>query len=250
MEKSPSIALGAVTYDIPKRGATILLSTPTFLERFIWPATRIILKACAHFTVRGTENLETLPRGVIFAANHSSEADPIVVPAALPFFSKHLGVFYTSREQSFYRRSGWRQKIYGGTLFKLWGAYPVKAGTHDYETSLRNHIELLQKGKSVCIFPEGKKTDTGTIGEAKGGVGYLSLRTGRPVVPVAISGTYGLRLRNFIRGKSHIIVSFGKPLYPKDLFENPDTVTIRHDHDECRAAARKIMSEVALMLKK
>ncbi len=223
---------------------TLLLRTPALLQHIIWPTTRLILKFFTRFRVIGLENLENLPPGVIFAANHSSEIDPIVIPAALPFMSQHFGMFYTSREQSFYKRSGWRQKFYGGTLFKLWGAYPVKVGVHNYEASLGEHIRLLEHHKSVCIFPEGRKTDTGELQEGKGGMIYLAHKTGKPIVPVFIEGVFKLSFLNFFFMRRRITVNFGKPLYIGNLLPQPQQLLITAGHDDCREGAQKIMTEI------
>jgi 1-acyl-sn-glycerol-3-phosphate acyltransferase len=208
----------------------------------------MILRFFIRFEVHGRENLVNLPSGVIFAPNHSSELDPILVPAAMSFASKHLGMFYTSREQSFYKNSGWRKMFYGGTFFKIWGAYPVVVGSHNYDTSLRNHTEILKRGHPVCIFPEGKKTVTGQLGESKGGVGYLSYMTKAPIVPVAIKGVYQLSFSDFLLRKRKVHFYFGKPLYPKDIFANEKHITISHERDDCRLAAARVMGEVRTLL--
>ncbi|TSC83841.1 MAG: L-acyl-sn-glycerol-3-phosphate acetyltransferase [Parcubacteria group bacterium Gr01-1014_17] len=152
-------------------------------------------------------------RGVIFAANHSSELDAIVVPAALPFLSPLLPIFYVSRPRAFYKTSGWRQIFYGGLLFKLWGSHHATAGFKDYEKSLATHINILEKGGSVLIFPEGRKTRDGNIGkEAHGGVAYLAYRTGCSVVPVRIFGDFNMTLGDFLLLRRHIVAVFGTPI--------------------------------------
>lgn len=197
--------------------------SPRILQRAIWHVTRALLRLFCGFEVRGLENLRSdikirsyfnNKRGVIFAANHSSELDPIVVPAALPFFSPHLPIFYISRPREFYRTSGWRQFFYGGFLFKLWGSHAAVAGFKDYEKSLATHLNILQRGGSVLIFPEGRKTRDGNIQtEAHGGVAYLARRTCCPVVPVRIFGDFNMTLRDFFLCKRKISIVFGAPLF-------------------------------------
>ncbi len=154
-------------------------------------------------------------QGVIFAANHSSELDPILVPAALPFLSPLLPIFYVSRPRVFYKTSGWRQFLYGGLLFKLWGAHSVRpaVGGADYAQSLAAHIQILKIGGSVLIFPEGRKTRDGNIQrEAHGGVAYLARTTGMPVVPVRIFGDFNMTLGDFFLRRRRIVVVFGTPI--------------------------------------
>lgn len=210
--------------------------SPLILQKAIWHATRAILFFFCRFEVRGLENL---PKkcGVIFAANHSSELDPIVVPAALPFFSPLLPVFYVSRPREFYQTSGWRQFFYGGFFFKLWGSHAAIAGFHDYEKSLATHIQILEKGESVLIFPEGRKTRDGNIQkEAHGGVAYLARRTDCPIVPVRIVGDFNITLGDFFLRRRKISVIFGTPV----RFAKDHAALYQED-------AQKILSAIALL---
>ncbi len=197
--------------------------SPLILQKAIWHATRAVLFFFCRFEVRGLENLPSsnklrpyliAKKGVIFAANHSSEMDAIVVPAALPFFSPLLPIFYVSRPREFYKTSGWRQFFYGGLFFKLWGSHSATAGFHDYEQSLAAHIKILEKGGSVLIFPEGRKTRDGNIQqEAHGGVAYLAHRMQCPVVPVRIFGDFNMSFGDFCLRRRRIVVIFGEPIF-------------------------------------
>jgi len=187
--------------------------SPLILQKLIWIPTRLILWFFGHLEVKGLENLKDLRTNAIFAVNHSSELDPILLPAALPLFSRFSPIFYTSREQSFYKHSGWRQRFYGGAFFKAWGAYPVSVGLHDYDKSLVNQARIMNDGGDLCIFPEGRKTTDGNIQKAKGGVAYLSYITKKPIVPVHYTGTYRLSMGEFFSRKRHLTVSFGAPIY-------------------------------------
>lgn len=197
--------------------------SPLILQTFIWPATRFILRFFGHLKIEGLDNLREIKKGqgVIFVANHTSELDPILLPASLPFLSKLMPIFYTSREKSFYANSGWRQIFYGGCLFKLWGAHPIRPGLKDYEKSLETHIRLVEEGKSVLIFPEGKKTGDGLIHpeNAKGGVGFMAHKTDRVVVPIRIDGVYNLSFIKFFSFKSYLKIKFLDPVHFNDFLK-------------------------------
>jgi 1-acyl-sn-glycerol-3-phosphate acyltransferase len=186
--------------------------SPLILQKLIWIPTNILLRGFGRLKIRGTENLEGLKGPVIFACNHTSETDPFFVPASLPFFSRFSPIFYTSRESKFYVNSGWRKYFYGGTFFKAWGSYPVHVGLHDYEKSLAHHIDILRAGGSLCIFPEGRTTPDGNIQPAKGGVSYLAYVTGAPVVPVRIGGVFRFSFKDFLLGRRHLSIAYGKPM--------------------------------------
>lgn len=201
-------------------GERFLYVFPLILQTLIWIPMRILLVIFVHFKVRGIDQLDRLPRSVIFAVNHQSEWDPILVPAALPFLSPLSPMFYTAREREFYEKKGIKSFFYGGTFFKIWGAYSVKVGVKNYERSLWQHIGILeQMAGSICFFPEGEKSKDGTLGAFKGGVSFLAHRTETTIVPVMISGVFGMKRKDFFLRHSHITVTFGKPIYPETLFE-------------------------------
>jgi 1-acyl-sn-glycerol-3-phosphate acyltransferase len=218
--------------------------SPLILQTIIWIPTRIIFFLFGRLRVRGLENLTTINGSVIFAPNHSSELDPVLIPASLAFFSRLMPMFYTSREQSFYKYSSWRKYIYGGTLFKLWGSYPVYPGKNNFDLSLPNHIEILRNNKSLCMFPEGKKTRDGNLGLPKAGVAYLAQLTQCAVVPVYISGVYQTKFSDFILRKNKISVTFGRPLYYQDLLKENSDVVSPTNYQKYQSGAVIVMTKI------
>ena len=193
--------------------------SPLVLQKLIWIPTRLLLVFFASFEVKGLNNLKDIKGNAILACNHASELDPILPPAALPFWSHLSPMFYASREKSFYEGAGWRRHFYGGKFFKAWGAYQVFIGLHDYEQSLVNQLQIIRDGGTLCIFPEGKTTPNGKMQSIKGGVAYLSHMTGIPIVPVRLEGTFRFSIDNFLRRRIKLKVIFGKPIYVKSLEE-------------------------------
>src|SRR3989344_3817444 len=108
-----SIVASVPTFVYKKRRLTrFFYWSPWILQHSIWPIVRPLFLLFIHLDIRGAEHLTALDpksRGVIFAVSHSSELDSILVPAALPFLSPFLPMFYTSREWTFYKTSGWRR---------------------------------------------------------------------------------------------------------------------------------------------
>jgi 1-acyl-sn-glycerol-3-phosphate acyltransferase len=130
-------------------------------------------------------------KGILFAPNHISEMDVLMVRFGLPFIIPIMPMYYVSMTKDHYQdeKFGWRKHFYGGSFFRLLGAYSAYLGIRDYQASLINHIELLENGKAVCIFPEGKMgMETFKPGEAKGGVGFLAEYTNTDIVPVQLKG--------------------------------------------------------------
>ncbi len=215
--------------------------SPYVFQNLIWPATRFFMVFFGRLSITGLDNLKTIKGPMIFAANHSSEIDPFLVPVSLPFLSRISPIFYITREKSFYDESGVRQFFYGGLLFKLFGGYPASIGLKNYEKSLATHIEILKSGYSLCVFPEGQKTTDGKLREAKGGVAYLAWTANVPVIPVGISGDFKLSLKEFFLRKRNIRVSFGKPVMVRDLIAPKLEPTIVGDIDDFRIIATRVM---------
>lgn len=184
-----------------------------FLQFIIQIIFRIFLKIFFNFKITGIDEVTKIleknkkhKKGIIFAANHISEWDSFMIRFALPFILPIMPFYYVSMTKEHYRRFGWRSFFYGGFFFKLVGAYPAYTGIRDYQVSLINHIQLLEKGNAICIFPEGKMgPEHYREGEAKGGVGFLSEYTKTNIIPVQIKGLKNISWSNVFRFKKPII---------------------------------------------
>lgn len=218
---------------------------PFILQTLFWIPARLVLHFFVHFKILGKKNLKEVRRGVIFAVNHVSESDPILLPSALNPFSSFMPIFYVSLKKGYYKHLGLKSFFYGATVFKIFGAYPAEIGIKNYEISLAKHIQLLKMGKSVCIFPEGKRSLNGGLLPPKGGVVALAKFTGKPIVPVAISGHFKMTWKDLFMRRRNIMISFGKPISTEQLFAGLENVTYS---DYKTIASEKIMVEVEKLL--
>lgn len=150
-------------------------------------AARVALLALFAFRARGQAGV---PRegGVILAANHASFLDPIAVGCALP-----RPVHYLARE-SLFDVPGLR------ALLPKLNVTPIRRGAGDVR-ALRTALELLRGGAAVLVFPEGTRSRDGRFGPLRAGAGLLAARSGAPVVPTVIAGSFQAwpRTRTFPR---------------------------------------------------
>ena len=214
-------------------------------QSLVWPFLWLAWKIFLHIKVVGLENLTHLQWPAIFAANHTTELDPLILPArSISPLDPALHMAFVSAERSFYQREErgrLRSKLYGGNIFHLFGAYPAKRGVNNYHLALLKHIQFLNAGCNVAIFPEGKITKTGQFSQAKGGVIHLSLATGAPIIPVSIIGHYGLTPRSFFLRKHTVVVRYGMPIYCEDLVLDKSTL----NYSEYRNLAnKKVMNAI------
>ena len=218
---------------------------PRILQTLAWVPTRLLLAGFCHFQVSGIEHLKEL-RQAIFAVNHSSELDPVLLTGALSPFGRFSPMFYLAgpREMFRHERFGLRRYIYTTLFFKAWGAYSSPKGLRDYTKALIVHTTMLLEGRSLCVFPEGFVTKTGELGEPRGGFIHLCLSSGVPIVPVAISGIYKMSLVDFLGRRRQIIIEYGKPITAEAILSGRSDLPI----DEHRSAAAKVFEEISTML--
>jgi 1-acyl-sn-glycerol-3-phosphate acyltransferase/ubiquinone/menaquinone biosynthesis C-methylase UbiE len=187
---------------------------PRILQTLSWLPTRLLLKVFCRFEVRGKENLKGLPQA-IFAVNHASELDPIILTAALSPFGRFAPLYFVTAPTADFdhERFKWRRFLYRSNwFFKAWGAYPTNSGHNDYSVSLANHVALLKQCMSLCIFPEGGKTRDGLLRKPHGGVSYLGAVSQVPIIPVAIRGTFHFSLAKLFFSRRSITIEFGRPV--------------------------------------
>jgi glycerol-3-phosphate dehydrogenase (NAD(P)+) len=123
-----------------------------------------------------------LEGGLIVASNHRSFLDPFAIGGALPW---RRPLNYVAKVELFERR--WQ-----GWILSRLGAFPIRRGESD-EDSMETARCVIERGGAVCIFPEGTRIRSGSLGDPKRGVGRLALQTGAPVIPAAVLGTEEVR---------------------------------------------------------
>ena len=152
-------------------------------------------------------NSAYLPKegGGVIASNHLSHLDGIIINA--------VTAYHTRRKINFLAAEDVYNKNF---LFKflcdLANCIPVKRSTSD-RVALLKVIKLLKDDKLVGLFPEGQRSRDGNIGEAKMGVAIMAIKSGTPIIPLAISGTFEAFPRKTKMIKPvKVKLKFGKPL--------------------------------------
>ncbi|QWS34835.1 lysophospholipid acyltransferase family protein [Curtobacterium aetherium] len=144
---------------------------------------------------------------VIFASNHVSFIDSVILPAVLDRRLSFLAKsdYFTGRGLK-----GWATK----TFFNAIGQLPIdRSGGKASEASLRTGLQVLARGEQLGIYPEGTRSPDGTLYRGRTGIARMVLEGRVLVVPVAMIGTrevqqIGQKFPKFKR----VGVVFGKPL--------------------------------------
>lgn len=148
-----------------------------------------------------THGMANVPRSgpVILAANHIGVLDgPLLVA-----MTQRL-TFAMAKSELF---SG-----AVGNLLEIIGQIPVDQNHLDTH-ALRRAVKVLREERAFAIFPEGGRDD-GELRTIKGGVAYLAMVTGAPVVPVAILGSRlpGQTISALPPAGSEIHIVYGEPI--------------------------------------
>ncbi|MGH9748177.1 MAG: AMP-binding protein [Candidatus Acidiferrales bacterium] len=171
--------------------------------------------------VRGRENLRGVAGPVLIVSNHITYIDPGFVLTALPPRLRWRTAVAMGGERLAALRNpppgtGFFRGLLGRVQYPLLLAIfhvfplPMRGG---FRKSFAFAGELVDRGWSVLVFPEGELTPDGAIAPFRAGIGLLATRLGIPVVPVWLDGLFELREANkHWTSFGHIRVAVGAPV--------------------------------------
>ncbi|MEM6314455.1 MAG: lysophospholipid acyltransferase family protein [Planctomycetota bacterium] len=189
---------------------------------------RLYLRIVHRLGVDGTEHLPEKPPAIVIA-NHCSHLDAAVLLAALPGGLRR-DAFPVSADDYFFCTT---RRSLAATL--LIGALPIKRGK-----AVRHALGDLRKrltggATTLILFPEGTRSEDGTLGEFKPGLGMLTAGLDVPIIPARIIGTHAALPKGSRFAKPHrITVRFGEAMCFKDTPNKRDGW--EQTTAECRAA--------------
>ncbi len=178
----------------------------------------ILFPPLFRFKFEGFENLPSEGRCLV-VTNHLSNWDPIIVATYLP----RRATFPAKREIFSVPVLGW--------LCRGWGLIPVRRDGLDMP-ALRVLLRVCAAESAVGLFPEGTRSRKGVLSQPLAGAAYLAVKTGAPVVPLAIWGTEKYTKRGRLRhGRFPVRLRMGAPfrLAPPAGPLRSDTLAERSD---------------------
>jgi 1-acyl-sn-glycerol-3-phosphate acyltransferase len=196
----------------------------TWFYQFAIYATTLLLNVFSRWSVKGLEHVP--PRGpLLVVANHQSSIDPPTVVGIMPRTVHTMA----------------KQEIFDGplaTLARRYGSFPVRRGTADRQ-AITTALGYLKKGSAVVMFPEGTRSRSGQLLKAQPGAGLLALRSGAPILPVALVGTCQVKNVKTLLARQRIEIIIGQPapLPTYDGLSKSDTLDAATDEIMGRLAA-------------
>lgn len=127
----------------------------------------------------------------IMCANHQSNWDGPILAS----FTKRK-MYIMAKEELF-------KTNFLKWLLKKLLVFPVKRGKMDLN-SMKYSLNVLKNEEILMLFPEGTRKGIAKNGKSQNGAAFMALRTGVPVIPVAIIG----KMKPFHK----VIIHYGKPL--------------------------------------
>lgn len=223
---TPLIALATIVLGLISLMVSVCRASAGTLDQLARAWGRALL-AASFIRVRaeGAEKLDA-HGAYVFIANHGSYMDIPALLTALPhqfrFFAKK-GLFTIPLLGSHLRRAG---------------HLPVDRS--NARNSLRSMTEgarmVRERGTSVLLFPEGGRNPVG-LRDFQEGAAYIAIKTGVPVVPVAIVGMRELLPQGTIHIHSgRVMVRVGDPI--------PTAGLTLKDRDELTGRMRRELAEL------
>jgi 1-acyl-sn-glycerol-3-phosphate acyltransferase len=197
---------------------------------------RIFGRAMSRVRFEGA--LDELPRDgpLILAANHASNLDaPVIGAWLIPKLGRRI--HWLGKKELFdWPVVGW--------VAANGGVHPVDRGSADVE-AFRLARRILDEGQVLFVFPEGTRSPDGSLQEAHDGLASLALRTGAPIVPIAIAGSSKVwpRGQKLPHPGGRVTVRVGRPFRLADVL--PSDVERRTAKT---LATKAIMERIAEML--
>ena len=155
-----------------RRSAGILVDDDRF-SLLLWNINRLYCKAVHRFSWQERDPLP-LEGPAILVCNHRSSVDPFILAAT----TRRVISYLVAQEYCQIPVMRW---------FLDWmRCVPVRRDRQEVG-AIRRSLAELRNGRLLCVFPEG--------GIGRGfedpqlGMGYLSLKSGAPVIPAYVSGT-------------------------------------------------------------
>ena len=170
------------------------------LYEVVVPVGRLWFRVFFRLHVIGLENVPRHGPGLV-CGNHCSYLDPMLAAVALP-----RKIYNVSRKEIY-------QLPLLGPVIRRLGAVRIDRESLADKCALQTVLAIMDHGDLCMIYPEGTRIANGCLQDPHNGAAFLAVKSGAPVVPMAIIGSYECwpRQRRVAR-VGRITVRIGQPV--------------------------------------
>jgi acyl-[acyl-carrier-protein]-phospholipid O-acyltransferase/long-chain-fatty-acid--[acyl-carrier-protein] ligase len=194
------------------------------------PILRVLARFIFRVKIRNCSDVNFTAHKLLIVANHESFIDGLLIGLFLPV--DPVFVVNTQMAQRWLVRWLLSQVDY----LTVDPASPM---------AMKKVIRLIESGRPVVIFPEGRITLTGSLMKIYEGPAFVAAKTGATVIPVHLTGTahsYFSRLSG-LHPRS-LFPRFGLTLLPARLFSMPDAPTAKERRRRAGEQMRRLMQDM------
>lgn len=187
---------------------------------------RLVFRVILRVYLRGLENVPSTGPFIV-GISHSSFLDPLIAGAYSP-----RDVVPMAKAEAF-------EIPVIGAILRGYEAFPVRRGEVDL-TAMKTALKVLQNQFGLIIAPEGHRSESGALQQGREGAIILSLRSGAPILPVAVWG--GKQLwKNLTRlRQTDVWFYIGAPVVP--------AIAPKPTRDQVSAMSDELMLLIAAMM--
>jgi 1-acyl-sn-glycerol-3-phosphate acyltransferase len=185
----------------------VALPKLTFARRAFRVFMRGLTKVLTFLLLRAeVSGLENFPRHgpAIIVFNHLGDADAVLMLGRLPVKSPAEGLGKIELNEH------WLV----GPVFRAYGIIWVHRGQPD-RRAIRAALDGLAEGRIVTLAPEGRQSVIGGLEEGNAGAAFLALKSGAPIVPIAMTGTENNNVYGYLKRwrRTPATLRVGKPFF-------------------------------------
>ena len=208
----------------------VALPRLTFARRAFRVFMRWLTKIVTFFTMRTTiHGMENFPKQgpALIVINHLGDADAVLVGATIPTTIDGMGKIELNDE-------------WVGPIMRAYGTIWVHRGRPD-RRALRAALDALAQGRMVGLAPEGRQSLIGGLEEGNEGAAFLAMKSGAPIVPVAMTGTENGNIYGHLKKwkRAPVTLTVGEPFFLREQADRQKML---------REGTRQIMESLANLL--